>query len=683
MSAISTDRIRNVALVGHSGSGKTSLAESLALFAKVISRKGRVEDGNTISDFEPEEQKHLVSISTSVLSFEYDGYSINLLDTPGYSDFFFETQNALQVADMAVFVINAQEGVETQTQLAWKYCQDRSLPRILFVNKLDKDRADFEETLESLRNNFGAGIAPIQYPIGTQGDFVGLIDLLSDEAFEYSDGVGSHAEIPAEIADKEHSIHDNLVEGIVVADDALMEQYLEGETPSYQELEKALGIGVKAATVFPVLVGSVSKDIGVDHLITAICEIGPSPLEVIPEKITLGDHEVEIVPSPSSEPLAIVFKTLVDPFVGSISYLKVLTGTIKTDQVLFNPRTKSTEKLHNIVSLFGNKQTSISQVGPGDFCAALKLSGVITGDSLVDKSTPVRLTISPSQSSNHVQAIAPVTQGDDDKLMTSLRKLQEEDPNLAVRRDDQSHQVLLSTTGELHFVITCEKLLRKYGVQVVTQDLVIAFKETITTHAQAEGRYKKQSGGHGQFGVCSLRIEPLERGKYFEFKDEVVGGAIPKQFLPAVEKGVLEAMTTGGKYGYPIVDVSVTCFDGKHHPVDSSEMSFKMAGLLGFREAYEKAIPVVLEPIERLEVSIPTEFQGDVLGDLNSKRAKIVDTSVAEDGYSKITALVPAVEMTRYALELKSQSAGRGTFSRQADHYEEVPPAVLSKMSKN
>ena len=680
MAGFPTEQIRNVALVGHNGSGKTTLAEAIAYNAKLIARKGRVEDGNTISDFEPEEQQHLFSVSSALISFEQGGYKFNIIDTPGFPDFFYEVQAAIEVVDLAIFVVSAIDKVESQTLNIWKLCVKKNIPRMIFVNKLDKERADFDDTLESLRDTFGAGIAPLHYPIGSEANFNGVIDLLSDQAYSYSASIASPTAIPEQIADKEHSIHDNLIEGIVVADDSLMERYLEGDTPSYKELEGALALGVKSGVVYPTLLGSALCDIGIDLLIKMICEIGPSPLDRPPLQIEIADKKFQIQCSTDSEPLALVYKTTVDPFVGMVSYLKVLSGELKNDLSLYNPRTKTNEKLHGLFSLFGNKQSPISCVGAGDFCCVAKLSSTMTGDTLVDKATPLTVPLPITQQANHIQAIAPQSQGDDDKLMTSLRKLQEESVVLGVAREEQSHQILLSTTGDLHFTIICQKLARKFSVKVDTIEIIIPYRETITVSAKAEGKYKKQSGGHGQYGVASLAIEPLERGKYFEFHDQIVGGAIPKQFLPAVEKGALEAMVTGGKYGFPIVDVSVTCYDGKYHPVDSSEMSFKMAGLFGFREAYTKAEPVVLEPIDQVIVTVPASIQGDVLGDLNSKRAKIVSTDLDEEGQAVISALVPAAELRRYALELKALSSARGSFTREHAHYDVAPQLVVSKL---
>ena len=590
---------------------------------------------------------------------------------------------ALRVADLAVLVVSAVEGVEVQTEAAWRIATDLGVPRMIFVNKLDRERASFQRTLDELRARFGAGVAPLELPIGEEGGFRGVADLLADEALLYDDsGAATRAEIPEDMAEVEARVHDNLVEGIVVADDALMERYLEGETLSPKELEETLAKGVAAASVFPVVCGSATKLIGVDRLASTVCQVGPSPVDRPPAVVQAPGGETEVNCDPSGQPLALVFKTVADPYVGKVTFFKVLSGTIRPDAQLTNPRTHADERLHGLFTMRGKEQDQVPEVPAGDIAAVAKLTDTGTGDTLAPKGTPVTVPLVEPPPPVLSIAIKPKSKGDEDKLMTGLHRLQDEDPALRVRRDDETRQTLLSGMGETHLAIVTERLARKFGVEVDTEELRVPYRETITREADAEGKYKKQTGGHGQFGVAFVRVEPLERGGGFEFVDKIVGGSIPRQFIPAVEKGVAEAMQTGGVYGYPVVDVRVTCFDGKYHPVDSSEMSFKMAGSLGFKEAMAKAGPVLLEPVSLLEVTVPTAYQGDVMGDLNSRRGRVQGTESAGDGEQTITALVPTSEVLRYAIDLRSITGGRGRFSVHHDHYDQLPQHLLDKVAK-
>ena len=683
MKSFSPSQIRNVALVGHGGAGKTSLAEALLFCSGAISRQGRVEDGNTITDFDPEEVKRGLSLALSLAPFEFEGHKINLLDAPGYADFVTDLQTALDVADLAVIVVSGVEGVEVQTEVAWRMAAERGLPRMFFVNKLDRERANFDRTLEQLRDMFGAGVAPLELPIGEEAGFRGIADLLTDSAVFYDGGRATKGEIPEEMTDREHEVRDNLVEGIVVADDDLTERYLEGDPISPAELEKALAQGVADASVFPVTCGSATKVIGIDRLAQLICEVGPSPLDRPAVTVQAGDGTAEVTPDPSGQPLALVYRTIADPYVGKVSFLKVLSGTIRPDVVLTNPRTHSDERLHGLFTMRGKEQVQLSYLPAGDLGAVSKLSDTSTGDTLAPKGTPVTVPAPEPPIPVLSVAILPKSKGDEDKLMTGLHRLQDEDRSLFVRRDDETHQTILSGMGETHLSIVTERLARKFGVEVQTEDVRVAYRETITGTAEAEGKYKKQTGGHGQFGVAFLKVEPLERGGGFEFVDKIVGGAIPRQFIPAVEKGVAETMVTAGVFGYPVVDVRVTVFDGKFHPVDSSEMSFKMAGSLGFKEAMSKAGPVLLEPISVVEVTVPTQYQGDVMGDLNSRRGRVQGTEAVGNGEQTITAQVPTSEILRYAIDLRSITGGRGRFTVAHDHYDPLPAHLVDKVVKH
>jgi elongation factor G len=676
-------RIRNVALVGHGGAGKTTLTEALLFCAGAISRQGRVEDGTTTTDFDPEEVKRGISMALALAPFEVEGHKINLIDTPGYADFITDVHAALRVADLAVLVVSGVEGPEVQTEVAWRLVAERGIPRMFFVSKLDRERASFERTLDQLREQFGSGVAPLQLPIGSEASFHGVVDLLSGAAVTYDGGrAGTSGDVPADVADAAATARDSLIEGIVVADDALMERYLEGETLDVEQLDKTLAKGVAEATVFPVACGSPTRNVGVDALARLLCEIGPSPLDRPPVIVSAAGSDTPVPCDPAGQPLAFVYRTLADPFVGKVSFLKVLSGTIRPDAHLTNPGTHTEERLHTLFTMRGKEQDTLSELPAGDLGAVAKLADTHTGDTLAPKGTPVLLP--PLELPEPVLSVAvvPKSKGDEDKLMTGLHRLQEEDPALHVRRDDETHQTILSGMGDTHLAMVAERLLRKFGVEVETEEVKVAYRETITATAEAEGKHKKQSGGHGQFGVASIRLEPLPRGGGFEFVDKIVGGAIPRQFIPAVEKGVAETMATAGVFGYPVVDIRVTVFDGKFHPVDSSEMSFKMAGSLGFREAMAKAGPVVLEPVSLLEVVVPMQYQGDIMGDLNSRRGRVQGTEAVGNAEQKITALVPTSEVMRYAIDLRSMTGGRGRFSVHHDHYDLLPAHLVDKVAK-
>ncbi|HVA04864.1 MAG TPA: elongation factor G [Acidimicrobiales bacterium] len=675
-------RIRNVALVGHNGSGKTTLAEALLFATGAVTRQGKVDDGSTVCDFEPEEIKRHMSLSLSMAPCVLGDVKLNILDTPGYADFFGEVRAALAVVDLAVIVVGAVEGIEAQTEAAWNLAAELGVPRLVFINKLDRERASFDRTLAELQERFGAGIAPLELPVGEEAGFRGIADLLTDTAIIYENGKPQSGPIPDDLAAVEHEIREQLVEGIVVGDDGLMERYLEGEVLSGAELEATLATGVAQGLVFPVVCGSAVTGVGIDRLATLLAEIAPTPDSRPPIEVRAGDSVTEVACNPAGQPLAQVFKTISDPYVGKISLLRVLSGTIRPDTVLTDPRTHADQRLHILQLLRGKEAQPVEEAQAGDIVAVPKLSDTATGDTLAPKGTPVVVPTAPPEPVVLSVAIRPKSKGDEDKLMTGLHRLQEEDRALVVERVDETHQTILRGTGETHLAVAAERLARKFGVEVATEDVLVPFRETISQQAEAEGKYKKQTGGHGQYGVASIRIEPLERGEGFHFVDQVVGGAIPKQYIPAVEKGVLEAMSQGGVHGYPVVDVQVSCFDGKFHSVDSSEMSFKMAGALAFREAMAKAGPVLLEPVSRLEVTVPATMQGDILGDLNSRRGRVQGTDSVDGGLQKISALVPTAEIQRYAVDLRSLTGGRGRFVADHDHYDAMPSNLVERMAK-
>lgn len=681
MQLFSSEKIRNVALVGHGGAGKTTLTEALLHRAGAISRLGRVEDGTTVSDHDPEEQRRGLSLSLSMAPLEWKGHKVNIIDTPGYADFVGDVAAALSVADLAVFVVSAADGVEVQTEAIWRMASKQGVPRMIFINKLDRERASFERTLDQLRDRLGAGVAPLELPLGAEAGFRGIADLLTDTAHVYVDGVPHTEPIPEDMSALEHQVRDNLVEGIVVAEDALLERYLEGDVPSLGELEHALTIGIETASVFPVVCGSAISEVGIDRLADLLVEIGPPPGDR-PARVLAGDAEVEVSADPDGDPLAVVFKTIADPFVGQVSLLKVLSGTIHNDDHLVNSRTGADERMHGLFVVRGKDHDPVEMLAAGDLGGVAKLASTATGDTLAPRGKPVIVPAMEQPAAVLAAAVVPRTQADDDKLTTALHRLQEEDPALVVARDEETHQTILRGTGEMHLAIALEKLERKFGVAVTTEDVRVRYRETITGSAEAEGKHKKQSGGHGQFAVATLRVEPLERGAGFEFVDKIVGGAISRNYIPAVQRGVEEAMDTGGAHGHPVVDVRVTLIDGKEHSVDSSEMAFRMAGRLAFRQATSAAQPVVLEPVARLDVVVPAEQLGDVMGDLNARRGRVQGTEPGDDGEQVIYALVPESELLRYAIELRSLTGGRGRFSATHDHYDVLPSHLVDAIRR-
>jgi elongation factor G len=677
-----TDRIRNVVLLGHSGVGKTTLADALLARAGAVARAGSVDQGTSLLDSEPESVKRKISLGSAVAPLSWtapDGlaYRINLLDTPGYADFVGEVDAALAVADLAVMVVSAVEGVEVQTELLWRRAAARGIPRMVFVNKEDKDRADFHAVLAQLGDSFGSGFAPLELPIGEAGTLHGIADVLSEEALEYEPGGTHHNEsLPADVADEEHRLHDTLVEEIVSGDDDQLERYLSGDVPSVVELERTLRHEVLDGVEFPVLLGSAATGVGLDRLADFICDLGPSPLDR-PVTVEAGDTLVDITADATGHPAIHVFKTIADPFVGQLSVFKVLSGTVRADDHLTNHRSGTDERLHGLFVLRGKEQVAVTQVVAGDIAAVAKLTATRTGDTLAPKNQPVRVPAASPLVPQYGIAIVPRTQADDDKLGNALARLQAEDSALHVDRVEETHQTVLRGQGDTHLAVALERLARKFGVNVDAEPLRVAYRETIAGQATVEGKVKKQSGGHGQFAVANLRVAPRGRGEGFEFVDAVVGGAIPRNLIPAVHKGVEEAMAAGGVHGFPVVDVRVECFDGKFHPVDSSEMAFKTAASLGLKEALGAAGVLVLEPVSLVRVTVPASHQGDVMSDITTRRGRVMGTDAADHGQQTISAHVPTAELTRYAIDLRSMTGGRGSFETQHDHYDVLPAHLV------
>ena len=674
------DRIRNVALVGHHGSGKTTLTEALLYRAGAIDRLGTVEAGSTVSDFEPEEHNHGMSVSLSLCSFEWRDHRVNIIDTPGYPDFAGEVSAALRVADMAVFVVDAVNGVEVETEKQWRLAEKLEVPRMIFINKLDKEHASFEKTLDALRDRFGAGIAPIELPLGEGPAFHGVVDMFEDAAHVYDSGHSEPGDIPAEMKDRVAAVEEALVEGIVVADDDLLEQYLEGKVPPVDTLEHIMADGVAEASVFPVVCGSATGPIAVDRLADYLVELGTPPTARPSVPVIVGDETMEINSDPDGDPLVFVFKTVADPYVGQISMFRVLSGTIKPDATLYNGRSSSTERLAKVGVLQGKDSVLVDALTAGALGATSKLSDTATGDVLTPRNMPVQVPPIDTPAPVIGLAIKAKALADEDRLATGLRRLQEEDRSITVEHDDETGQTVMRGLGETHLKVSIEKLCRKMGIEVETEPERVRFRETVTRPADAEGKHKKQSGGHGQFGVAMIKLEPLPRGAGFEFFDEIKGGSIPRQFMPAVEQGVIRAMAEGGVRGFPVTDVAVHLYDGKYHSVDSSELSFQMAGRLAFLEAFQAAGPTVLEPVSKVEVTVPPDYQGDVLGDLSSRRGQVQGSMMDEFGNQVITALVPTAEVLTYATDLRSISRGWGSVRIAHDHYEELPASLATRV---
>ena len=663
-----TERIRNVALVGAGSAGKTMLAESMLFRAGLLDRMGSVESGTTVCDHEPEEKASGSSQVVTLASFEWNDHKINLLDTPGSFDFAGDQWAAMEVVDLLVLVVDATSGVDYAIEDAWRRAAARGTPRLFFVNKLDREHVSFDAVLEELRTTFDSGVAPLELPISEGPGFCGVADLLADSAWLYEGAAITESAIPAEMAEQVEQVREALIEGIVVADDDLLERYLEGDMPSTEELEQALGVGVAEASVFPVVCGSATTPIGVDRLCNYICGIGPSPAAARALRDTDGE---EVVLDAEAPPALLVFKTTADPYLGTVSVFRVVTGTLRTDTVLTNSRTGNGERLRTLLLLRGAESETVAEIAAGDIGAAAKLADTATGDTLGAGSTVLAAPVLPEPMLSF--AVVPRSKADEEKLSNALRRLCGEDPSLRVTRPVETRQTLLSGLGDMHLRTALKRIERKFNVGVDIEDLRIPFRETITASASAEGKHKKQTGGHGQFGIAHVRIDPLPRGSGFEFGDEIRGGVIPRQYIPAVEAGIRAAMDHGGKHGYPVVDLRATVYDGKYHSVDSSEMSFKMAGRLAFNAAMGDARPVVLEPVSRVEVVVPAECLGDVIGDLSSRRAIVQGTDPGNYGLQHVRALAPESELVRYAIDLRSITGGRGSFTATHDHYAVLP----------
>lgn len=677
----SIDKLRNIALVAHGGAGKTSLAEAILFKAGVLNRLGRVEDGNTAMDFEPEELKRQSSISSGFHQYTWNKHTINIIDTPGDQNFFTDTKFSLQAADAAVFVVDAVDGVKVQTEQGWEFADDFNMPRAIFINKLDRERADFARTFEDVTASFKPKPIILQLPIGSESDFKGIVDLISMKAYIYdADGNATPGDIPDDMQESAESEHENLIENVAESDDALIEKYLEGETLSDEEIQTALRKGTISKTFVPVLCGSATKSIGVDLLMNFITSCLPSPLDQEPKPATNADgSETQIAPDPEAPFSAFVFKTVADPYSGRLSIFRVVSGKIGGDGNFYNTNKSTKERFSQLLQITGKEQKTVTGAGPGDIVAVAKLKETVTGDTLCVDSAKITFPFPEPLPTLITFAIQAKSQSDEDKIFSSLSKLLEEDTALKLSRNSETKEILLSGMGQVHIEASTEKLKRKFNVEVILNTPKVPYKETIKKKVRVQGKHKKQSGGHGQYGDCWIQMEPLPKGKGFEFVDSIVGGSIPKTYIPAVEKGVLEASVKGIIAGFPCTDFRVTLIDGTFHAVDSSEMAFKIAGSLAFKKAAAEAKPVLLEPIMRVSIVTPEDFMGDIMGDLNSRRGRVLGMD-SKGKNQVINAHVPMSEFLSYAPDLNSMTGGRGMFTMEFSHYDEVPAQISQKI---
>jgi elongation factor G len=686
MKRFEPSHIRNIGTFGHGGEGKTSLVDAILFDAGENSRLGRVDDGSSLMDFEPEEINRKISISASLSHFEWDKHDFHIIDTPGYANFIAEAKASMRVVDGAIVVVGGNSGVKVQTETVWEYANEFEVPRILYVSKMDMERADFLKVVEEVKETFPSQPAvPVQLPIGGEGNFRGVVDLIHKKAYLYrEDGSGQFEikEVPPDMKEGVDRLHEKLVEAVVEMDDQLMEKYLESGEISADEIIQYLRKGTMERRLVPALCGSSIRNIGIQPLLNMMIRCFPSPLEKGPvrgKNINTGELESR-EPKEGVPFSAFVFKTIADPFAGKLSLFKVYSGSITADSVVYNSKKDVKERIGQIFLMEGKKQKPVGFAGVGDIVAVAKLKETTTGDTFSDEKKPILFEETKLPLPVISYALTPKSKGDEDKIASSLARIHEEDPTMMVGRDEQTGEILLSGVGQTHVEVIVEKLRRKFGVEVNLSVPKVPYKETIRgSKAGVIYRHKKQTGGRGQFAEVHFDISPLPRGEGFEFENALTGMNVPRNFVPAVEKGVVEAMQSGVLGGYPVVDVKVRFYDGKSHEVDSSEMAFKIAAIMAFKKGVQEANPVLLEPIMKVEVAAPDENIGDVIGDLNSRRGRVLRVD-SKGNYQVIQANVPMAEMLKYAPDLNSKTGGRGTFTMEFSHYEEVPAQLSEKV---
>jgi elongation factor G len=674
--------IRNVAVAGHGGCGKTQLVSALLFSSGMVNRLGKVDEGNTVTDFDEEEISRKHTLTASLAFAEWNKTKINFIDTPGFGNFFSDTRAALRVADAALIVVDAVSGVEVQTEKAWAAAEELGLPRIVLVNRLDRERASLERSLASLRQACGRNIVPIQLPIGEERDFKGVVDLVAMKAYTFAtDGSGKVTEgaVPADMADAANKSRDALIEMVAEADEELMEKFFDAGTLTQDELIGGLRNAVRAAKVFPLACTSGLSNIGAQPLLDAVVAYVPSPLDRPFRALDAAGAEVERSADEKAPYAAFVWKTVADQFAGRITLFRVYQGSLKADSTVQNATQSAPERLGHLIQLQGKTQTNVPEIKAGDLGAVAKLKDTRTNDTLADKAAGLKFPPITFPEPVLSYAIEPKSRGDEDKINQSVHRLEEEDASIRYTRDPQTHELLLSGQGQLHIEVTVAKLKRRFGVEVNLKPPRIPYRETITARAEAHGRHKKQTGGHGQFGDCKIRMEPLPRGSDFEFVDEIFGGSIPRQFIPAVEKGIQESRMRGYLAGYPVVDFRVVLVDGQYHDVDSNELSFKTAGWLAFKDGMSKARPTLLEPVMNVEVYAPSDYAGDLMGDLNGRRGRIGGME-PRGLMTVIKAQVPMAEMLTYEQHLTSVTGGRGSYHMEFSHYDEVPTHQQQKI---
>ncbi len=680
-----SEQLRNVALIAHGGSGKTSLAEAMLFNGKATTRLGKVDDGSSNLDFEPEEIKRQITINASFHYCTWKKHIINIIDTPGDNNFLSDTKFSLQAADGAVVVIDATAGVKVGTEKVWAFTDEQQLPKVIFINRLDRERADFFKVVEDIIHTFEVKAIPVFLPIGAEDKFEGLVDLIQTKAYVYSkDGSGEFdtRDIPADMNDLVSEWREAMIENIVELDDELMEKYLEGQDISTSDIEETLMKGVKSGMVVPIVCGSAVLNMGVVQLMDLITQGLPSPVEISAKegKKEGSDEQVQRPPSTDSPFSALVFKTIADPFAGKLTLLRVFSGTIESDSTVYNATKGRKEKFGQLLLIEGKKQNPVDKAGPGDIVAIAKLKDTSTGDTLCSVNDPVIFEAVAPLRPVISYAVEAKVKGSEDKVFGSFAKLLEEDPTLKLERDQATSEVVLSGTGQIHLEATCEKLTRKYGVEVNLNPVKVPYRETIKKSVhKVIYRHKKQSGGRGQFAEVHFDVSPMEADAGFEFHEDLTGMNVPRNFVPAVEKGLNEALQSGVLAGCPVVDLKVRFFDGKSHDVDSSEMAFKIAASMCLKKAIQEASPTLLEPVMKMEVTVPEDVLGDVMGDLNGRRGKVIGMDT-QGKYQVIKAQIPMAEVLKYALDLNSMTAGRGTFQMEFSHYEEVPAQLAEKV---